>query len=456
MLFRMSGFAAVLFLLCGSLLPAGESVTVSPPSPERGWELLRNRAYLPPDFDQGVYDDLWTVWSGQERKDAAKLPVAERRKVIADHYGLTLDPDAPDGEFRLLGYVATPNGWAMNCLACHGGVLDGRPMAGLGNNRTALQSLTEDVRKVKLFKFQKLSHLDLAIVKLPLNVTNGTTNSVIFGVVLGAIRNPDMSVDKTRPIPALLHHDMDAPPWWRLPKKSRLYADGFAPKNHRTIMQFMMIPQNNREIFTGWEDDFRHILAWMESVKPPKYPGSIAGELAARGRGVFEQRCADCHGTYGEGGRYPEKVVPLDVVKTDSARLKSLSREHREWMKLGWMSHFGEDRVDTDPDGYVAPPLDGIWATAPYFHNGSVPTLEQVLDSTSRPKVWRQVPKSYDYNHLGLRTEVFEAVPAGLGDQEKRWYFDTSLFGKSNSGHPFGDDLTPADRKAVLEYLKGL
>jgi len=452
---RLAAVVASLLASAGVALADAASSPV-PPSPERGWELLRTRAYLPPDFDQAVYDDLWSVWEPKLRSEAAKLPVAERRRAIADHYGLTLDPDAPAGEFRLLGYVETPQGWAMNCLACHGGVLDGRPVPGLGNNRTALQSLTEDVRKVKLFKFKKLSHLDLAIVKLPLNVTNGTTNSVIFGVVLGAIRNPDMTVDKTRPVPPLLHHDMDAPPWWRLPKKSRLYADGFAPKNHRTIMQFMMIPQNNREIFTGWEDDFRHILAWMESVKAPRYPGPIDGELAARGRAIFEQRCAECHGTYGDGGRYPEKVVSLDIVKTDAARLKSLSHEHREWMKAGWMSHFGEDRVDTDPDGYLAPPLDGIWASAPYFHNGSVPNLEQVLDSTARPKVWRQQPNSYDYERVGLRTDVSGAVPEGLGDHERRWFFDTSLFGKSNTGHPFGDDLTPPDRKAVIEYLKGL
>ena len=428
----------------------------SPGSPEKGWDFLRNRAYLPPDFDQEDFDDLWRMWSASDQKSVAKLSLAERRRAIAEHYGLVLDPDTPADEFRLLGYVKTEGGWAMNCLACHGGVLNGTPVPGLGNNRIALQTLTEDVRKIKLLRLKKLGHMDLAILKLPLNVTNGTTNSVIFGVVLGALRNPDMTVDKNRPVPSLMHHDMDAPPWWRLPKKSRLYADGFAPKNHRTIMQFMMLPRHDREVFTGWEDDFRHILAWMETVTPPRYPKPIDTALVARGRQVFEQRCADCHGTYGEGGRYPEKVVSIDLVGTDRARFDSLTKEHREWMKVGWLSFFGRDLVETEPAGYLAPPLDGIWASAPYLHNGSVPTLEHLLNSSTRPKVWRQTGTAVDYDRGGLAVETLDKVPEKLGEQERRWYFDTGLFGKSSAGHTFGDDLSGDERRALLEYLKSI
>jgi hypothetical protein len=427
-----------------------------PASADRGWELLRNQAYLPPDFDQEIYDSLWTVWGGAERDACRELSLPKRRRVIADHYGLVVDPASTDGDFRLLGYVRTPAGWSMNCLACHGGVVNGEVIPGLGNSRTALQSLTEDVRKIKLLRFQRLGHLDLAILKLPLNTTNGTTNSVIFGVVLGALRNPDMSVDRSHPVPKLVHHDMDAPPWWRLAKKSRLYADGFAPKNHRTIMQFMMLPENGRETFLGWEDDFRHILKWMESVSPPKFPKSIDTDLADRGRAIFRQRCADCHGTYEAPASYPEKRIPIDVVGTDRVRLDALSLEHREWMQKSWMSHFGVDRVDLNPDGYLAPPLDGIWASAPFLHNGSVPTLEHLLNSKARPNVWRRAGDEYDFERMGLKFEAFEVMPADLSTQDRRWYFDATLHGKSNAGHTFGDDLTGDERRAVIEYLKTL
>ncbi len=101
----------------------------------------------------------------------------------------------------------------MNCLACHGERAQRHGDAGAREQPDRSPDLsTEDVRKIKLLRLKKLGHMDLAILKLPLNVTNGTTNSAIFGVILGSLRNPDMSVDKNRPVPALMHHDMDAPP----------------------------------------------------------------------------------------------------------------------------------------------------------------------------------------------------------------------------------------------------
>src|SRR5256885_8025425 len=61
-------------------------------------------------------------------------------------------------------------------------------------------------------------------------------------------------------------------------------------------------------------------------------------------------------------------------------------------------------RSDPQP-GYIAPPLDGIWATAPFFHNGSVPTLEGVLDSTKRPAKWTRSFVSTDYDQAAVRSE---------------------------------------------------
>ena len=344
----------------------------------------------------------------------------------------------------------------MNCLACHGGTLEGKPYPGLGNNRYALQTLTEDVRRTKLLSLKKPGHLDLAILKLPLNTTNGTSNSVIFGVILGAKRLPDMSVDQSRPVPKLVHHDMDAPPWWHLAKKTRLYADDFSPKTHRAVMQFMLLPENGRDTVLGWEDDFRQILDWMHTVKPPRYDGPVDAALAERGRTVFNDHCARCHGTYGENATYPELVVPIDEVGTDRVRFDALSPEHRQWMKNGWMSRFGEDHVETNPAGYVAPPLDGVWASAPYFHNGSVPTLWHVLHPDQRPAIWRRTSDKLDRERMGLTIETVDAVPASTSSAEQRWYFDTTKPSKSAAGHLFVNDLSEMEKRAVLEYLKTL
>lgn len=436
---------------------AAESADIAALAPaERGYWFLTHKPYLPPDFDQTTFDGLWSMWPEPLRSEALKTTPAERRRMAFARYGLMENPASP-GEGPALGYVETPEGWVMNCLACHGGKVAGQVIPGLPNSHTALQTLTEDVRGAKLLQLKPLGHLDKAAMGLPLSTTNGTTNSVVFGIVLGALRNPDMSVDTDKPIPPLVHHDMDPPPFWHVKKKRHIYIDGFAPKSPRPLLQFMMIPKNDRETLTGWESDFADVLAWMESIEPPKYPFDIDHERAERGRAVFEQRCAECHGTYGENWTYPERTVPIEEIGTDPVRLTALTPEHRRWMQVGWMSRFGADEVITEPVGYVAPPLDGVWATGPYFHNGSVPTLWHVLHPEARPTVWQRTQDGYDPERLGLEVTELDELPEAVTDvAERRRYFDTRLPAKSASGHTFVDALSEAEKGEVLEYLKTL
>jgi mono/diheme cytochrome c family protein len=426
-------------------------------SAEHGYWLLRHKPYLPPDFDQTTFDMLWSVWPEPLRSQARDATPEERRRLTFSRYGL-VEPLESTGTGPALGYVPTASeGWVMNCLACHGGKVAGQTIPGLPNSHTALQTLTEDVRMVKLLRFQSLAHLDQGSMTLPLSTTNGTTNSVVFGIVLGSLRKPDMSVDTSLPIPELFHHDMDAPPFWNVKKKSRLYIDGFVQKGPRPLLQFMLIPRNGRDTILSWEDDYRDVLAWIESVPPPKYPWHIDSSLAERGAAVFAAHCTECHGTYGDHETYPEVTVPIDVVGTDRVRLDALSPDHRRWMKVGWMSHFGADEVRLDPGGYVAPPLDGVWASAPYFHNGSVPTLWHVLHPDQRPAAWLRTEDGYDQERVGLEVTEFPEVPESAATAaERRRYFDTAIRGKSAAGHRFPDVLTEDEKRAVLEYLKTL
>ena len=106
---------------------------------------------------------------------------------------------------------------------------------------------------------------------------------------------------------------------------------------------------------------------------------------------------------------------------------------------------------------YKARPLDGIWATAPYLHNGSVPTLYQLLSPQSeRDQTFYRGSFEYDPRHLGYRTEAFDGG----------FVLDTRISGNHNSGHEFragprgkgviGRQLQPEERWALLEYLKVL
>ena len=95
------------------------------PRPERGYKLLVEKPYLPPDFDQEVFDSAWKHWPEPLRSQAEKATPEERRKLAFARYGLTPRPDDPT---KPLQYVVDASGnWTMNCFACHGGTIpDGK------------------------------------------------------------------------------------------------------------------------------------------------------------------------------------------------------------------------------------------------------------------------------------------------------------------------------------------
>lgn len=441
---------------------------LAPPSAAAGYDHLLRRAYLPSDFDQEVFDALWTVWEEPAKSLAAAADVGTRRRMAMDRYGLSPHPDDPS---RSLQYVVDDAGkWTMSCLACHQGSVAGRVIPGAPNTRYALETLTEEVRQVKLRQGKALGHMDLGGLLMPLGTTNGTTNAVMFGVALMQHRDPDLSIVRKPPRFDLAHHDMDAPAWWHYAKRQRIYADAFAPKGHRMLMQFLLVKENGPEKFREWEGEFRDIEAWLESLEPPAWDGPVDGVLAERGRGLFATHCADCHGTYdgprdGPGRTYPERMVAIDEVGTDRVRFDSLEVKDRRALNVSWFAEEGGIEGIDAPDGYVAPPLDGIWASAPYFHNGSVPTLWHLLHPEKRPAVWRRVDaapegdsdRGYDRARVGLAVETADSLDLkSLSSAERRTWFDTRRHGKGAGGHLYPDLLDEGEKDAVLEYLKTL
>lgn len=450
--------AALLVLVLGAAsAPAGDNVRPATPNPyaARGYELLTTKAYLSPDFDQEVFDQLWKTWEEPLRSQAEKATPDERRAMAFSRYGLTTAPGDTSG--KPMQYVIDAKGnWTMNCLACHQGKVAGKVYPGVPNSHFALQTLTEEVRATKARLHKRYTHMDLGSAVVPLGTTNGTTNAVMFGVLLMANRDADLNVLPGIP-PAMSHHDHDAPAWWNFKKKNWLYSDGFAPKDHRALMQFMLIPENGPEKFHQWEDDFREVYAWLESLESPAYPFEVDRSLAAQGEVVFNKTCAECHGHYGKQTDYPNKIVSIGELGTDPARLEALTPMHRAGYALSWFGYHGKHDTIHDPGGYIAPPLDGIWASAPYLHNGSVPTLWHVLHPSERPKVWQRTEDGYDQRKVGLEVTTFEELPKTVTKgKDRRRYFDTSKFGKSSQGHLFPDELNETEKTAVLEYLKTL
>jgi hypothetical protein len=145
-------------------------------------------------------------------------------------------------------------------------------------------------------------------------------------------------------------------------------------------------------------------------------------------------------------------------VGTDADRLHAVTPALVEARSKGPLSKYVR-LVQTG--GYVPEPLDGIWCRGPYLHNGSVPTLADLLNPAEERPVTFYVGSGTDYDleRLGLAYEeerLADGRRAGRRASPQQFLFDTSLPGNGNQGHNYGARLASDERRAVLEYLKQL
>lgn len=189
------------------------------------------------------------------------------------------------------------------------------------------------------------------------------------------------------------------------------------------------------------------VAQWALDLKPPPYPRDrIDASRLEPGRQLYDAHCASCHEP---GGAQVGQVTPLDAIGTDPERLNSFTAELAERMKTigeGYPWRFSHFRKT---NGYANMPLDGVWLRAPYLHNGSVPTLRALLSPESRPATFYRAYDVYDWVDVGFVSSGPEAEREGVR-------FDTSVRGNGNKGHDYGATLQPAEKDALLEYLKTL
>ncbi len=228
----------------------------------------------------------------------------------------------------------------------------------------------------------------------------------------------------------------------------------------------------------------RFIADWLRSDKnqPPKYPFPIDAELAARGKPLYAEYCADCHGASGRdfSGARVGTVEPIAKIRTDPCRLDNYT--HALAAEQGNLyAAYPEERFShfRKTDGYANLPLDGIWLRAPYLHNGSVPTVRDLLEpAENRPKIFYRGYDVIDQRRLGFVSDIAEeggrrffayetqcvGGPAGCAGEpnpENRHDENVCVPGKwagnSNRGHDgaaYGTELPAADKDAIVEYLK--
>ncbi len=419
---------------------------------QRGKKALLTRTYDPARVPRTAYDNAWKHWGVDKKPDPDDYD-----RLFRDRYGLHPAPYPNDGlpmglrKGELL--ITRRKGISFDCLVCHGGSIFGTSYVGLGNSSLDFHLLHEELTGASGRKG-----------KNPFTFTRvrGTSEAVAMAVFLLGYREPDLKVRLPR-LELGVRDDMvvDTPAWWLLKKKKTMYQTANTDtRSVRALMQFMMSPLNPPSAFHKAEADFKDIREYILSLEAPKYPLKIDRKLAAKGQEVFKDTCARCHGTYGEKWTYPNRVVPLADIGTDPHRYLGSTRKFGEYYNKGWFS--GDYKIRLDTGGYQAPPLDGIWATAPYLHNGSVPTLYHVLNSKSRPKLftrsYRTNREDYDEEKVGWKVKVLKEAPdpKTTPAHELRKVYDTTLPGRGNGGHTYGDKLSEAQRRAVIEYLKTL
>jgi len=427
--------------------PAGDAA--------RGRRTLESRGFNPAAWTVSAFESVWKQWGLKNKPSDFDAQLRER-------YGLHPAPYANDGlpmGLRKGGGLVVGRGIAVDCLVCHGGSIMGQSYIGLGNSSLDVDALFDELNRASGRK-----------VKLPFRFSNvrGTSEAVGMGVYLLGMRDANLNPRLPR-VELGLHDDIcsDVPAWWHLKKKRTMYHTGASDsRSVRSLMQFMMGSLSGPQTFNREEAAFRDVQAFLLSLTPPKYPFAIDRDLAATGQKVFEQNCAKCHGTYGDNPTYPNRIVKLDEIGTDPNRFRGLEPAfgeyyNRSWFakeRVGWLY---DDMTALPTNGYQAPPLDGIWATAPYLHNGSVPTVHHLLKSDERPKLftrsYRTSAEDYDLEKLGWKVTKLDAPASETQPAiERRKVYDTSQSGRHNTGHIYGDDLSDAQRRAVIEYLKTL
>ncbi len=195
------------------------------------------------------------------------------------------------------------------------------------------------------------------------------------------------------------------------------------------------------------------VVDWLFELPAPKYPYQINENLAAIGQPIYENTCASCHAF---GAAKVGKVTPIEEIGTDRGRLDSYTYEvlSNQNTLFAGISYQGKDQRFQNfrkTNGYANLPLDGIWLRAPYLHNGSVPTLRDLLEKPEhRPKTFYRGYDVFDAQKVGFIANV-------AAEGNKQFFkYDTNLPANSNIGHLYGTTLTDREKDAVVEYMKKL
>jgi cytochrome c peroxidase len=278
--------------------------------------------------------------------------------------------------------------------------------------------------------------------------------------------------------------------WWNVKYKTRWLSDGSIISGNPVHTNFLW-----NEIGRG--TDLKKLEKWLSNnikkikelttfvfnTKAPKYedffPGQININKAKRGEKLFLKTCSGCHGEYEKGWSnhslsYEDQIkttkiwshekTPVIDVKTDPYRYQGMNYFYKDLNRLKISTSL--KTVVRPSKGYVPPPLVGIWARYPYFHNNSAPSLYEVITPEfKRVTSYIAVPSEnkktdFDKRKNGYPKEDFIREPF---KSNKDYYYNTKIKGLSNSGHTRmlldnngREKFTERQKYEIIEFLKTL
>ena len=472
-------------------------------------------------FDDAAYSQ--TAREGREeifvgRLFHAAVPATAVRFAFAmtraAQKSASFTPDSPDGRFYASGRLPSPptrtagvdpvfalgesaitrnqsQHLTINCFMCHAGVVNGQVVAGMANNHIN-QSDPKNVRT------RGDNFGPYAVWRLGARLDDPANK----GLMLASQATELEKIFESTPLPPV-----DPMPWWlmKYKKKDYWYADAAPTDAGSFSINFTTPHAEMNEHHLDHVQSVAKALAFARETQSPPFPGKLDADLVQRGADLFHGRatpldttgfraCKTCHGSYSRKDHASNLSEPgswkvdydfshvLRNVKTDPTYNTTLQKfkpiaDHINKLET-YMAAQGippesiPHAAAPAGEGYIAPPLVGIWASAPYFHNGSVPTIEAVLNSTERPEIWARNhldPFAYDLEHVGMackpvsRAEFDESAERAKGKPpttqaaiDHGAIYDTTAFGHANTGHTFGDGLSSEERRAIIEFLKSL
>jgi hypothetical protein len=465
----------VIFLLW-SLLFHPVSARAVEPSPEA-------RELMQLDFFEGgrgmhlspgilnKLDQLRDVIGGT-RADESLLRTLTRRWGLQEHQGEIIG-------IKTVKYKNLHVG-VLGCVACHSGKAAGQHIVGIGNKNIdpgkigmdgvriekRFKALTDALVRTHLLKKSKTwSALEDRSIRLMEKLADPRMSALTQGLVpVSLVGSWFYEMDQTRAPDHGYIGAVKVPSWFGFEKKLQAgqFADGIG-RGHPPgwIIGVEITSGQTPEQVRAYFGKVEKAVSLISALTPPPYPFTIDRARADRGKTIFDRTCAKCHGTYsyhpdGKPVYEVPKFIPLEKIGTDPDRLDYVTPDFLTRVLRSPLQDLIQLSEQAGQRKYIAPRLHAIWARFPYLHNGSVPTIRDLLEKAS------DRPVRFSLKDAGERYR-FDPVRMGLTRVEipasatpDRVIYDTRLHGQTNQGHEKFIDLSPTEKDEIIEYLKTL